>query len=165
MNKQGLFRATTWMDSSPAACIARGRGFTLIELMIVIAVIAILAAIALPSYIRYITKTNRKAAEACLTTYANYMERYYTTNLRYDTSSTTPTVANDITKLTFDCASPQQTGPNYQYTTTTLNQTQFILQAAPQGAQATRDTLCGTLTLDQKGTRNINGTGTVATCW
>ena len=155
MNIQGAF----------GICGARTRGFTLIELMIVVAVIAILVAIAYPSYVSYITKTNRKAAEACLSTYANYMERYYTTNMRYDTSSATPTVANDITKLVFDCASPQQTGPNYKYTAPTLSQSQFVLQAAPQGAQATRDTQCGNLTLDQTGKRNINGTGTVASCW
>ena len=165
MNKQGLFRAAARLGYPRAARIARGAGFTLIELMIVVAVIAILAAIAYPSYVSYITKTNRKAAEGCLSQYANYMERYYTTNLRYDTSSATPTVANDVTKLTFDCASPQQTGPNYQYTTTTLNQSQFVLQAAPIGAQLTRDTQCGTLTLDNKGTRTESGTGTVATCW
>jgi len=162
MNKQGLFRATTWMDSSPAACIARGRGFTLIELMIVIAVIAILAAIALPSYIRYITKTNRKAAEACLTTYANYMERYYTTNLRYDQDA----AGNANVLPQPDCSTAQQTGNNYSYSFNPAPaQSTFTVQAKPIGVQATRDTQCGTLTLDQKGTRNINGTGTVATCW
>lgn len=164
MNKQGLFRATTWMDSSPAACIARGRGFTLIELMIVIAVIAILAAIALPSYVSYITKTNRKAAEGCLSQYANYMERYYTTNLRYDQD----TAGNKLTTLPgLDCAASQQTGSYYSYTfqAGSPKQSSYVVQATPISAQLTRDTQCGTLTLDNKGTRTKSGTGTVATCW
>ena len=165
MNGQGRFGSIVGVKTFRSVRVWRGTGFTLIELMIVVAVIAILAAIAYPSYVSYITKTNRKAAEGCLSEYANYMERYYTTNLRYDTSSATPTVANDITKLVFDCSSPQQTGLNYKYTAPTLKPSAFVLQATPQGAQATRDTQCGTLTLDQAGTRLDSGTGTVASCW
>ena len=55
------------------ARVVRSRGFTLIELMIVVAIIAILAAIAYPTYTNYITKTRRNAATACLSEYANYM--------------------------------------------------------------------------------------------
>src|SRR5215469_15393153 len=58
-------------------------GFTLIELMIVVGIIAVLVAIAYPSYQQHIIKTNRTAAEGCLSEYSNYMERYYTTNLTY----------------------------------------------------------------------------------
>jgi type IV pilus assembly protein PilE len=144
---------------------AAGQGFSLIELMIVVAIIAILAAIALPAYSRYVVKTNRAAATACLSEYANYMERYYTTNLRYDQDTQSTPVANDIMATGLDCASPQQTGNNYSYTTTVLTATAYTLQAKPRGAQATRDTQCGTLTLDQAGTRTKSGTGTVSECW
>ena len=146
-----------------------GDGFTLIELMIVVAIIAILAAIAYPSYINYITKTHRVAAEGCLSEYANYMERYYTTNLRYDQTSTTPTVLNNATTWPqFDCATPQQTGANYNYrfAANSPSPAAYTIQAVPINAQLTRDTQCGTLTLDQTGARNIvNGTGTVDQCW
>lgn len=143
-------------------------GFTLMELMIVVAIIAILAAIAYPSYLSSVTKTNRSAAEGCLSQYANYMERYYTTYLRYDQDTSTPPVANS--PPTLDCASTSQTGANYTYTLVAANltATTYVIQAAPNtgGAQAKRDTMCGTLSLNQAGTRSITGTtGTVATCW
>jgi len=140
-------------------------GFTLIELMIVVAIIAIIAAIAYPSYINSVVKTKRAAAEGCLSEYANYMERYYTTNLRYDTSSATPTVANALPAL--DCASTANTGANYTYSFATGLPTQsaYTIQAVPTGAQASRDTKCGTLTLNQAGTRTESGTGTLADCW
>ena len=137
-------------------------GFTLIELMIVVAIVAILAAIAYPSYTNYIVKTRRAAATACLSEYANYMERYYTTNLRYDTSSATPTVANALPAL--DCASTAQTGNFYQYDFGTPTASTYTLTATPQGAQ-TADTRCATLTLDQSGTRTKSGTDTLAQCW
>src|SRR3546814_2617218 len=59
-------------------------GFTLIELIIVVTIVAILALIAYPSYINSITRSKRAAATACLSSYATFMERFYTTNLRYD---------------------------------------------------------------------------------
>jgi type IV pilus assembly protein PilE len=139
-------------------------GFTLIELMIVLAVIAILTVLAYPSYISYITKTNRKAATACLSEYANYMERYYTTNLRYDQDLSSPPVANALPVL--DCASAQQTGSNYAYSFPAApTASAFTVQAAPINAQLTRDTLCATLAMDQTGKRTNSGSGTLAQCW
>lgn len=138
----------------------RALGFSLLELMIVVAIIAILSAIAYPSYISHVTKTNRVAAEGCLSEFSNWMERYYTTNLNYPVSS------SSVPFSTMDCATAQQTGNNYQYDFQTAQPTSYVLKATPQGAQLTRDTKCGTLTLDQKGARGIvGGTGTVQECW
>lgn len=61
----------------------RSKGFTLIELMIVVAVVAILAAIAYPSYLDHVKKTRRSDAQGALMGLANAMERYYTTNNSY----------------------------------------------------------------------------------
>ncbi|TAL87641.1 MAG: type IV pilin protein [Rhodanobacter sp.] len=141
----------------------RSAGFTLIELMIVVAIVAILTAIAYPAYTSYITKTHRVAAEGCLSEYANYMERYYTTNLRYDTSSASPTVANPFPML--DCAMPQRTGANYSYNDGTPGVSTYTVQAVPINAQLTRDTKCGTLSLNQAGVRTVSGPGTVDQCW
>lgn len=140
------------------------RGFTLIELMIVVAIIAIIAAIAYPSYINSVTKTNRAAAEGCLSEYANYMERYYTANMRYDQTAAATPVANTLPAL--DCATVKNTGANYAYSfvTNSLTQSAYTLQAVPIGTQLTRDTACGTLTLNQQGTRTASGTAPT-TCW
>ncbi|HER34946.1 MAG: type IV pilin protein [Halothiobacillaceae bacterium] len=147
----------------------RGRaGFTLIELMIVVAIIGILAAIAYPSYINSVVKTKRAAATACLSEYANYMERFYTTNLRYDEDRG----GTAVSLPALDCASNANTGDDYAYSFLgTPTRSTFVLRAVPQNAQATRDD-CGTLTLDQAGTRgagvdddgNID-TSTVDQCW
>ena len=71
------------------------RGFTLIELMIVIAIVGILAVIAVSTYQDQIVKSRRAAAAACLQEGAQFMERYYTTNLTY-VNATAPTCASEM---------------------------------------------------------------------
>ncbi|MGO4503774.1 MULTISPECIES: type IV pilin protein [unclassified Dyella] len=130
------------------------RGFTLIEMMVVVAIIAILSAIAWPSYLKHMAKTNRVAAQGCLSEYANYMERYYTSNLRYD--QTPAGVANADPHL--DCQS--QIARNYTLAPASTS-TSFTITATPTTVQLNRDAVCGTLTLNHRGAR----TPGVAGCW
>lgn len=142
-------------------------GFTLMELMIVVAIVAILAAVAYPSYTSHVIKARRTAAAGCLMEYANYMERYYTTNLRYDQDVNS--VANALPAL--DCASASQTGPYYQYAfaaAPALSATTYNITATPQGPQ-TADTACTTLAIDQTGQRYYQSTASdaagLSSCW
>ncbi len=151
------------------------RGFTLIELMIVVAIIAIIAAIAYPSYINSVVKTKRAAAEGCISEYANYMERYYTTNMRYDQNSggtaNNPAVGSPVPAVgSLDCSSAANSGADYTFSITVTKPTDtppntYTVTATPIGAQLSRDTKCGAVSVNQLGTRAISGSGTVADCW
>ena len=134
------------------------RGFTLIEVMIAMAIVAILAAIAWPNYTRHLGRTHRVAAQACISEYANYMERYYTSNLRYD--QTPAGVDNADPHL--DCQS--RVAPNYVVAPASTP-TSFAITATPTTVQLNRDGMCGTLTLNHRGARTASGSAGVAGCW
>ena len=124
----------------PTQYAPRTCGFTLMELMIVVAIVAILAAIALPSYQNHVTNTRRTTAQACLLEMAQFMERYYTTNMTY-AAATLPTTqcTNDLNGL-------------YVFSIEgTPSATAFELRATAAGTQATNDAACSPLTLVQSG--------------
>ncbi|WP_045770019.1 type IV pilin protein [Xanthomonas albilineans] len=126
----------------------RQSGFTLIELMIVVAIVGILAGIAFASYKWSIVKSRRSAAEVCLQQTAQLMERYYTTHMTYAGAPAPATVCPELAQFyTINY-------PGGQPTATT-----FILNAVPTALQS--DATCGTLGLDQAGTR----TAAAANCW
>jgi len=122
-------------------------GFTLIELMIVVAIIGILSAIALPAYRQYVLRANRADAQAIMMETAQYMERYFTTNNSY---ADAPLLSDK---------SPKTGTAKYTISFTAQSDTGYTLQAAPQGGQA--DDSCGTLTVSNTGATGAGGAG----CW
>lgn len=141
------------------ATSSRQGGFTLIELMIVVAVIAILAAIAYPSYQNHMVNTRRAAAAGCMMEAAQFMERFYTTNLRYDQTRTGAAVALPTTQ----CRTDLQAFYTFQVAAAANT---YTMQAVPQGQQATRDTKCGTLSVNQAGVKAETGSAASASeCW
>jgi type IV pilus assembly protein PilE len=126
------------------------RGFTLIELMITVAVIGILAAIAYPSYQGQIRKSQRADAQSTLMSMAGKQQQFL-----LDTRSYADTLAG----LNFSV--PTSVTKNYNVTIAATNSATapatFTITATPTGGQAA-DT-CAVLTLDQAGTKTPN------TCW
>lgn len=132
------------------------KGFTLIELMIVVAIIGILAAIAYPSYQDSVRKSRRADARAVLLEAAQLMERRYTENLTAGYAGVA--LPTNLTQ------SPQQGAPFYVISfSATPTQAAFTLQAAPQGAQSSDK--CGTLTLTNAGVKGQTTGKTVDECW
>ena len=139
--------------------MSRSRGFTLIEIMIVVLIIGILAAIALTAYQRQVTESRRKAGTACLIEASHFMERFYTTNLRYDQDAGGTAFALPQLQCMVDLVD------YYAVTVAAVAQRTYTLQAAPIGVQATRDTACATLSVTQAGIKTESGTSTAADCW
>lgn len=133
----------------------RARGFTLIELMIVVAILAILAAIAYAAYGNYVVSSRRAAAAACLSEVAQFMERYHTTNQTYE-GATLPALGCRTELARF-----------YTFGVTAgATATTFAITAAPQGQQQAKDNAkCGTLGLNHSGTKSATGSAGAAGCW
>ncbi len=131
---------------------ARDRGFTLIELLVTVAIIAILSTIALTSYREQVIKSRRAAAAVCLQERAQFMERFYSTALSYSGAALTQCDDNVSEYYTLSWA--------VEPTVRT-----FAISATPQGSQATDDTECAVLSIDQLGARTVSGGASVQDCW
>ncbi|EQD70960.1 type-IV pilin [mine drainage metagenome] len=130
----------------------RAHGFTLIELMIVVAIIAILSAIAYPAYTKYVYRSRRSDAYAALNQDQAIMERCYAQYFSYaPTTGSCPTIAAN---------SPE----GYYSMTVAPTSSTYTITATAIGPQAA-DTGCATLSLDQAGNKTSTPTGGSANCW
>ncbi|AGI25670.1 methylation protein [Pseudomonas sp. ATCC 13867] len=119
----------------------RSRGFTLIELMVVVAIVAILAAIAYPSYQQYIIRGKRSAAQAQMMDIANREQQYLLANRAY---------ADKTALEAGGYALPSEVSRDYGYSVSADNAATpptFTVTFTPTGSQASD----GALTLDSAG--------------
>ena len=135
------------------------RGFTLIELMVTVAIVSILATIAIASYSSQIQKSRRTDARSALLDLAGREENLFSTTNAY---SATP---SDLGYGPVGSNFPITVGSGYYSVTVAIpTPTSYTITATPVGSQAA-DTTCATLSVNQLGVQSSTGTGTAATCW
>jgi len=148
----------------------RAAGFTLIELMIVVAIVGILAAIAYPSYVDQVRKTRRSDAQTALLRTAQTLERCYTEYNAYDNTGCAAVAAGPVLASGYTGTE----GGFYTLSATpALSTTAFTLKATPNGDQG--NDKCGSLTYNSVGQKgvsaDVDGDGTAgaaadaALCW
>lgn len=135
-----------------------GAGFTLVELMIVVAIVAILAAIAYPSYIESVRKSKRNEAKAVLVELAQKAERFHTVNNTYTGFFTALQTAADPLLTT---------ARDYTVATSgTPDDQTFALTATPNATSAQAADKCGVLSVTHTGARSAKkGVTSVPGCW
>jgi type IV pilus assembly protein PilE len=158
-------------------------GFTLIEVMIVVAIIGILAAVAVPSYTSYIARAHRANARTQLLQAAQFMQRYYAANDSYATDRSAGSVLGSVTatppvgmpenlrKSPADGTTLYQlntaitTAGNY---TATVGVSDYTLTMAPISGRSAASDACGMFTITSTGVKGISGgdgTKTRDECW
>ncbi len=138
--------------------IARKRGFTLIEIMIVVAIIGILSAIAFPAYQQYVRKSRRVDAKNAVLDMAAREERYFATNNKYSIKGTDFGFSTD-TAIAVTTGSKSY----YALTITQTATSDFTVTAAPTGTQ-TADT-CNSYIINSLGVQSNSGGASTADCW
>ena len=134
--------------------LKRELGFTLIELMITVAIVGILAALAYPSYDEYIKRSSRAEGQAFLSDASARQERYYAQNYKFASSI----------KALYGGSATSRSSENKKYSLEIKQEEGdggYSLIAAPQFT----DAKCGSFTLTAKGDRSVTGTKGADYCW
>lgn len=142
----------------------RVAGFTLIELMITVAIVAILASIAYPSYQDHVRQSRRADAQTALLELAQFMERYYTANGRYCPSANGIACTNPP-GLPFTQAPKDGARKFYDLSLSAVTPTTYTLQAAPIAGTMMAGDGCGNLTIAHTGVRGRAGALPFDRCW
>jgi type IV pilus assembly protein PilE len=125
----------------------KNRGFTLVELLIVIAILGILGAIGYPAYTSHVKKANRADGIDSLLSLAGHMEEYYMNNDTYVNATVLNALSSDGL---------------YRLAITSADGFTYTLTATPVKGDAE----CGNLTLNSLGQKGVSVVGaTVANCW
>ncbi len=158
--------------SHESSAQSRTAGWTLVELMMVLAIMGVLAAIAWPSYTTYVQRGHRAEAAAALMDAQNYMERYYTAYGRYSLTGSTAGAGGALTAPSLPARLQNIPSGNgngviaarYSLSVSQVSTNSYTLSAVPTGGMA--GDKCGSLTLTHTMVRGVTSTAaSVAECW
>jgi len=144
------------------------KGFTLIELVVTMAIVAILAAIAYPSYVDSVRRARRVDAQTAILELSTWMESFFSSEaFRYDVDKSGNAVWNSV-PASLKYAPKQGSTKYYNLTLDNLTATTYTIIATPQAAGGQANDECGDLTLTQAGEKGIDNADpgvTAEDCW
>lgn len=128
-------------------------GFTLLEIMISVAIISVLTTLSFPIYTQHMTKIRRMDATVFLHKISVELEKYYFAHETYEGVD----IENMLTSTSMH--------KYYKIILSELSTESYVLTAIPISNQAREDTLCGSLSLDSSNKKAISGNGNINDCW
>lgn len=128
------------------------RGFTLIELMIAVAIVGILAAIAYPSYQQFVISSGRSEAMTALLDAASKQEQFFADNRQYTASMADLGLSNSTESDLYSLSA-------------TVNAQSFVITATPASGVALEDGECTSFTINEVGVKGSTGSADTDTCW
>ena len=148
------------------------RGFTFIELMVVLALVGLLAVIAIPSYQESMRKSRRTEVRAQLMEVAQYLQRFYSHNDSFATTKAgaAATIPSELAKVPRNAA-PGSQSYDISFATPAAGAinpglASFKIQAVRRAGGPMDGDKCGDFTLENTGARNVlKATDTAANCW